>query len=57
MTRAVLPQAQLNAAIDVLRKSNARIESVNPVRNTLEDFFIEKLNLRPHDQPMEVAHK
>ena len=57
MTRAVLPQMQLNAALDTLRKSNARIESVNPVRNTLEDFFIEKLNLRPQDQPMEVEHR
>jgi len=55
MTYAVLPQANLNAALDVLRKVNARIESVNPVRHTLEEFFIEKLNLNSEEQPMEVA--
>jgi len=55
MTYAVLPQANLNAALDALRKVNARIESVNPVRHTLEEFFIEKLNLNSDEQPMEVA--
>src|SRR3954470_5328783 len=55
ITRAVLPQAQLDAAIDALRKANARIVSVNPVRHTLEDFFIEKLNLQPQEKPMEVT--
>jgi ABC-2 type transport system ATP-binding protein len=55
MTRAVLPQTQLNSALDVLRKANARIESVNPVRQSLEDFFIEKLNLHSQDQQVEAA--
>jgi len=55
MTRAVLPQAGLNAALDALRKLNVRIESVNPVRQTLEDFFIEKLDLQSPERPMEVA--
>jgi ABC-2 type transport system ATP-binding protein len=55
MTRAVLPQAGLNAALDALRKLNVRIESVNPVRHTLEEFFIEKLDLRSPERPMEVA--
>ncbi len=54
MTRAVLPQSRLDAAIDALRKANARIVSVNPVRHTLEDFFIEKLNLQS-PPPMEVV--
>ncbi len=54
MTRAVLPQSRLDAAIDALRKANARIQSVNPVRHTLEDFFIEKLNLPPQEKTMEV---
>src|SRR5256885_3033481 len=55
MTRAVLPQAGLDAALDALRKLNVRIESVNPVRHTLEDFFIEKLDLQSPERPMEVA--
>jgi ABC-2 type transport system ATP-binding protein len=55
MTYAVLPQAKLNAALDALRRANARIESVNPVRYSLEDFFIEKLDLRSEEQPTEVA--
>ena len=55
MTRAVLPQAGLDAALDALRKLNVRIESVNPVRQTLEDFFIEKLDLQSPERPMEVA--
>jgi ABC-2 type transport system ATP-binding protein len=55
ISRAVLPQASLNAALDALRKINARIESVNPVRHTLEEFFIEKLDLPSPDRPMEVA--
>ena len=55
MTRAVLPQARLDAAIDALRKANARIESVNPVRHTLEDFFIEKLNLHSQEKPVEAV--
>jgi ABC-2 type transport system ATP-binding protein len=55
MTRAVLPQSRLDPALDALRKVNARIESVNPVRQSLEDFFIEKLGLNSQDQPAEVA--
>jgi ABC-2 type transport system ATP-binding protein len=55
MTHAILPQANLNAALDALRKVNARIESVNPVRHTLEEFFIEKLKMNSEERPMEVA--
>ena len=36
---------------------NARIESINPVRYTLEDFFIEKLNLQSRNESMELARK
>jgi ABC-2 type transport system ATP-binding protein len=49
MARTVLPQTQLNPALDALRKSNARIESVNPVRRSLEDFFV--ANLEPSAEP------
>jgi ABC-2 type transport system ATP-binding protein len=55
MTQAVLPQARLNAALDALRKLNVRIESVNPVRQTLEDFFIEKLDSGSPERSMEVT--
>ena len=51
MTRAVLPQARLDPALEALRRVKARIVSVNPVRQSLEDFFIEKL--QSEDQPMQ----
>lgn len=41
--RAVLPESQLNAAIDVIRRANARLVSISPVRSTLEDYFVERL--------------
>jgi ABC-2 type transport system ATP-binding protein len=47
VSRAVLPQEQLDPALDALRKNNAHIESVNPVRPSLEDFFIEKVDAAP----------
>src|SRR4051794_10833436 len=47
MTHAVLPHDKLNPALDALRKNNARIESVNPIRHTLEEFFVQKLEAKP----------
>ena len=41
--RAILAESQLDAAIDVLRRSGARLVSVTPVRMTLEDYFVERL--------------
>lgn len=41
--RAVLPEAQLNAALDLLRNNRARLISVTPVRTTLEDYFLARL--------------
>lgn len=41
--RAVLPEAQLNAALDLLRSHRVRLISVTPVRTTLEDYFLERL--------------
>ena len=55
MTQAVLPHDKLNPALDALRRSNARIESVNPVRHTLEEFFIQKLEAKPQPAVAEVA--
>jgi hypothetical protein len=42
--RAVLPQEQLDAAIDAIRRARGRLISVTPVRASLEDYFLEKLN-------------
>jgi ABC-2 type transport system ATP-binding protein len=41
--RATLPESNLDAAIDALRRAHARLVSVTPVRATLEDYFVEKL--------------
>lgn len=49
--RAVLPQAQLDAATDAIRRAHGRLMSITPVRASLEDYFLEKLN----DTPVEVA--
>jgi hypothetical protein len=40
--RAVLPDKQMDAAIDVLRRESIRLISVNPVRTTLEDYFVQQ---------------
>lgn len=44
MIRAILPEEQMDAAIDVIRRSGAKLVSITPVRVTLEEFFMEKLN-------------
>ena len=41
--RATIPQAQLDPAIDAIRRARGRLLSVTPVRASLEDFFLEKL--------------
>jgi ABC-2 type transport system ATP-binding protein len=41
--RAVMPEEKLDAAIDVLRRNQARLIAVTPVRATLEDYFVAKL--------------
>ncbi len=43
--RAVLEDSQLDTVIDLLRRERCRLISVNPVRGTLEEFFMEKMNL------------
>ncbi|MGZ4812803.1 MAG: ABC transporter ATP-binding protein [Terriglobales bacterium] len=51
-TRALLPQEQLDAAIDAIRRARGRLISVTPLRASLEDYFLEKLN---EPSPAEVA--
>jgi ABC-2 type transport system ATP-binding protein len=41
--RAILPEAMLERALDLLRRNQARLLSVNPVRMTLEQYFMQKL--------------
>jgi ABC-2 type transport system ATP-binding protein len=41
--RAVFPEASQDAAIDVLRREHLRLVSVIPVRTSLEDYFVQKL--------------
>jgi ABC-2 type transport system ATP-binding protein len=45
--RALLPQAELDPAMDAVRRARGRIVSVTPVRASLEDYFLEKLSERP----------
>lgn len=46
IVRAQLPDKQLDAAIDAIRRGNGRLVSVTPVRATLEDYFLQKLGDR-----------
>lgn len=41
--RAVLPDKQMDAAIDVLRRESCRLISITPVRSTLEDYFVQQM--------------
>lgn len=41
--RAVIPQSDLDAAIEKIRLARGRLLSVTPVRASLEDFFLEKI--------------
>ena len=40
--RAVIPETQQDAAIDVLRRERLRLISLTPVRTSLEEYFVEK---------------
>ena len=41
--RAVLPEAMLERAVDVIRNTHSRLIAITPLRATLEDFFLQKL--------------
>jgi ABC-2 type transport system ATP-binding protein len=51
VVRAVLPERSLEAALDALRESHARLTSVTPVRATLEDYFLARIG---EEKPNEV---
>jgi ABC-2 type transport system ATP-binding protein len=41
--RAVIPEDLVDTVIEALRYANAQLISLNPVRATLEDYFVERL--------------
>jgi hypothetical protein len=41
--RAVLAESQQDAAIDALRRERMRLIAITPVRTSLEEYFVEKL--------------
>jgi ABC-2 type transport system ATP-binding protein len=43
VVRAILPERLLEAALDALRRSQARLTSVTPLRATLEDYFLARI--------------
>jgi ABC-2 type transport system ATP-binding protein len=45
--RAVLPEDQQDAAIDLLRREKLRLISVVPVRKSLEDYFVQQVQSAP----------
>jgi ABC-2 type transport system ATP-binding protein len=47
--RAVVGQDRLDATLEAIRRAGGRLVSVNPVQNTLEEYFLERL------RPAEVA--
>jgi ABC-2 type transport system ATP-binding protein len=42
--RAVVPEAQVDSLIDILRSQDAKLVAITPVRSTLEDYFVARLN-------------
>lgn len=55
--RAVLPERLLERAVDVIRQSGCRLISLTPLRATLEDFFLERLQREAVDTESGVASR
>jgi hypothetical protein len=43
MVNAVLPEEQQDAALEVLRRERLKLISLTPVRSSLEEYYIQKL--------------
>ena len=43
MVNSVLPEAQQDAALDVLRREHMKLISLTPVRRSLEEYYIQQL--------------
>lgn len=50
---AVLPEEQQDAALDLLRREKLRLISLTPVRRSLEEYYVQKL--QPKEQSMGVG--
>jgi hypothetical protein len=42
--RAVVPEAQQEAALEILRRERLRLVSLTPVRSSLEEYYMQKVN-------------
>jgi hypothetical protein len=42
--RAVVPESQQDAAIEILRKEHLRLNSLTPVRSSLEEYYLQKVS-------------
>jgi hypothetical protein len=42
--RAVVAEAQQEAALEILRRERLRLVSLTPVRSSLEEYYVEKVN-------------
>jgi ABC-2 type transport system ATP-binding protein len=51
--RAVVPEAQQEAALEILRQERLRIVSLTPVLSSLEEYYLQKVN--PAAKPAGVA--
>jgi ABC-2 type transport system ATP-binding protein len=51
--RAVVPEAQQEAALEILRQERLRIASLTPVLSSLEEYYLQKVN--PAAKPAGVA--
>jgi ABC-2 type transport system ATP-binding protein len=48
--RAVLPENQQDAAIDALRRERIRLIAITPLRTSLEEYFVEKMQVETLQQ-------
>jgi ABC-2 type transport system ATP-binding protein len=53
--RATIKAAQLDTALEVIRRQQGRILSVTPVRTTLEDYFLQQLGVERYQPAVEVS--
>jgi ABC-2 type transport system ATP-binding protein len=53
--RAMINESQQDAALDVLRREHIRLISITPLRASLEDYFVEKLQDAPSPEQIKVG--
>jgi len=46
----VLPENQQDAAIDALRRERIRLIAITPLRTSLEEYFVEKMQVEKLQQ-------